>query len=117
MRAAKRGVIRGGVSFEWFTQESMARGDYEDAGWEREPEEMSFREATDLVRAFEPYHHVHEVVDAKGGGRLDFAQSDPERNFRDGSETYREVTLYFEDTITMGRFLMWWKSYAQRGRR
>lgn len=108
-RSFSRGNIRGGVSYYWITPESAKEGMYEDADWERGPEPLTFREATELLKSYEPYDSVERL----SHDTLVFRCADEELH-KDGTITSREVTLFFEDAITKDRLLAWWKSYTRR---
>lgn len=113
-------AVRVGVTYQWVTPESAARGDYEDHGWHREKELMSFREAVEVIKRFMPYDADQPQLDAfddphMAMSRLWFKGVQEEQDPRDGSVTTYDVVIE-GDTITLGRLERWYHSYLRRGR-
>ena len=81
-------VFEVGVTYEVVTPESAEHGEAEDRGWELEPEPMTLREALAEIDKHGPYDTIQDTHNG-----VIFYGADPDRNYRDGSETLRDVVV------------------------
>lgn len=77
-----------GVTYDIVTPESAEDGDVAEAGWEREQEPETFRDALDTLRRYGPFDHIQH-----NGSHIS-AYGYAEDNYRTGESTSYCVHIY-----------------------
>lgn len=80
-----------GVSYDVVTEESAEQGDFEETGWEHEPEEMTLRDALHLIERYGPFDTGWHA--SPGMSQIALYQADGETDIRTGDVTRYAVHI------------------------